>query len=159
MMPLHAQDPTSPSSPLRKKLDDLETKNLAFSIFPSYIATQFPAYRFSPHNQAISAVLSKVESGDINRLMIFMPPRHGKTMQVSEFFPSWYLGRNPENVKKLVELAELLSIPVIEWPRTRMNFPTENPLHLGFDPHPFICEADVILIIDLKRRNSFAMDK
>ena len=26
-----------------------------------------------------------------------MPPRHGKTMQVSEFFPAWYLGRNPNH--------------------------------------------------------------
>ena len=95
-MPLQTQSLTDQSSPLRKKLNDLETKNLAFSIFPSYIATQYPMYRFSPHNQAIAAALAKVESGDINRLMIFMPPRHGKTMQVSEFFPSWYLGRNPE---------------------------------------------------------------
>jgi predicted phage terminase large subunit-like protein len=86
---------TDPFSPLRKKLDDLEVEQLAFKFFPSYIGTQFPAYRFAPHNQAISAALSKVESGDINRLMIFMPPRHGKTMQVSEFFPAWYLGRNP----------------------------------------------------------------
>jgi predicted phage terminase large subunit-like protein len=93
---MSTQSLTHPSSPLRKKLDDLETTHLAFSIFPSYIATQFPGYRFSPHNQAIAAALTKVESGDINRLMIFMPPRHGKTMQVSEFFPSWYLGRNPQ---------------------------------------------------------------
>jgi predicted phage terminase large subunit-like protein len=27
--------------------------------------------------------------------MIFMPPRAGKSMLVSEFFPAWYLGRNP----------------------------------------------------------------
>ena len=28
--------------------------------------------------------------------MIFMPPRHGKSMLASEFFPAFYLGRNPE---------------------------------------------------------------
>jgi predicted phage terminase large subunit-like protein len=27
--------------------------------------------------------------------MIFMPPRHGKSHLISEYFPAWYLGRNP----------------------------------------------------------------
>ena len=27
--------------------------------------------------------------------MIFVPPRHGKSMLTSEHFPAWYLGRNP----------------------------------------------------------------
>jgi predicted phage terminase large subunit-like protein len=88
---------TNPSSALRNKIGSLSTEELAFTYFPAYIATQFPSYRFAPHNQAIASALTKVESGHINRLMIFMPPRHGKTMQVSEFFPSWYLGRNPES--------------------------------------------------------------
>lgn len=29
--------------------------------------------------------------------MITMPPRHGKSMLASEFFPAWYLGRNPDH--------------------------------------------------------------
>ncbi|NMO09500.1 phage terminase large subunit [Methanobacterium subterraneum] len=33
-----------------------------------------------------------VAFGDINRLMVFLPPRHGKSWLVSQFFPSWYLG-------------------------------------------------------------------
>jgi len=32
----------------------------------------------------------------IGRLMIFMPPRHGKTEQVSRQFPSWVLGKLPD---------------------------------------------------------------
>lgn len=38
-----------------------------------------------------------VERGEITRLMITMPPRHGKSMLASEFFPAWYLGRNPDH--------------------------------------------------------------
>jgi predicted phage terminase large subunit-like protein len=71
------------------------TEKLAFSFFESYIGVQFPNYRYSPHNFLISKKLQQLESGKIRRLMIVMPPRHGKTMQVSEFFPAWYLGRNP----------------------------------------------------------------
>jgi predicted phage terminase large subunit-like protein len=39
--------------------------------------------------------LERVESGEIDRLMVFMPPRHGKSEKASKRFPSWYLGRRP----------------------------------------------------------------
>lgn len=39
--------------------------------------------------------LEAVERGEIDRLMVFMPPRHGKSEKTSKRFPSWYLGRNP----------------------------------------------------------------
>lgn len=30
-------------------------------------------------------------------LIISMPPQHGKSMTLTESFPSWYLGNNPDN--------------------------------------------------------------
>jgi predicted phage terminase large subunit-like protein len=36
-----------------------------------------------------------VERGDIDRLMILEPPRHGKSEKASVRFPAWFLGRNP----------------------------------------------------------------
>jgi len=62
----------------------------------SYVKLQYPKYEIAPHHRLIASHLEKVEQGKIERLMIFMPPRHGKTMLVSEFFPAWYLGRHPE---------------------------------------------------------------
>ena len=58
-----------------------------------------------------------------------------------------YLGRNPNTVPALVELAELLSIPVFETPGY-MNFPTDHRLHLGYDASPYLPEADLVLVID-----------
>ena len=58
------------------------------------------------------------------------------------------LGNNPKAVYKLVELAEALAIPVIERPRVRMNFPTEHPLHLGYDISPYMGDTDAIFLID-----------
>jgi len=58
-----------------------------------------------------------------------------------------YLGRNPESVSHLVELAQTLSAPVFETPGY-MNFPTDNPLHMGYDVAPYLAEADVVLVID-----------
>lgn len=38
-----------------------------------------------------------VEMGEIKRLMIFLPPRHGKSELASKLFPAWYIGRNPSS--------------------------------------------------------------
>jgi len=44
-----------------------------------------------------------VESGEITRLIITAPPRHSKSMTVSETFPSWFLGRNP--TRRVIEVS------------------------------------------------------
>ncbi len=64
-----------------------------------------------------------------------------------------YLGRNPAAVPKLVELAELLAIPVLESVAYHVNFPANHPLHAGYQFHsvaqnPVLARADVILAID-----------
>lgn len=48
------------------------------------------------HHRLIANYLEAIERGEINRLIIETPPRHGKTMLVSQYFPAWYLGRHPE---------------------------------------------------------------
>jgi len=57
----------------------------------------FPGYKDPAHIQLIAQNLEKLESGEIKRLAVFMPPRHGKSMLCSEFFPAWYLGNNPQD--------------------------------------------------------------
>lgn len=54
-----------------------------------------PAYKRAGHHERIAAALEAVEAGVIDRLMIFMPPRHGKSELASRRFPAWFLGRNP----------------------------------------------------------------
>lgn len=55
-----------------------------------------PAYEAAPHHRLIAEKLEAVERGEILRLMITMPPRHGKSELASRRFPSFYVGRNPE---------------------------------------------------------------
>lgn len=54
-----------------------------------------PTYEEAAHHHMIAERLEAVERGDIRRLMIFMPPRHGKSELASRRFPAWYMGRNP----------------------------------------------------------------
>ena len=58
-----------------------------------------------------------------------------------------YLGRNHGAVASLVELAELIGAPVFETPGY-MNFPTNNPLHMGTNMSDYLSDADLILVID-----------
>ena len=53
-------------------------------------------YEIAPHHKLIAEKLEAVERGEIKRLMITMPPRHGKSELASRRFPSWYIGRNPD---------------------------------------------------------------
>lgn len=55
-----------------------------------------PTYEEAPHHRLIADRLEAVERGDLTRLAIFMPPRHGKSELASRRFPAWYLGRNPK---------------------------------------------------------------
>lgn len=52
-------------------------------------------YQPAAHHALICERLEAVERGDIDRLMIAMPPRHGKSQLASRLFPAWCLGRNP----------------------------------------------------------------
>lgn len=38
----------------------------------------------------------RVEAGELERVIILMPPRHGKSLTSTIFFPAWFLGRNPD---------------------------------------------------------------
>lgn len=55
-----------------------------------------PDYAVGEHHRQICTALEAVERGEIDRLMIFAPPRHGKSQLASRHFPAWYLGRNPD---------------------------------------------------------------
>lgn len=63
----------------------------------AYVPLQWAGYRFAPHHRALADNLMDVTDGRTKRLMVFMPPRHGKSMLASEFFPAWHLGRHPEH--------------------------------------------------------------
>lgn len=53
-------------------------------------------YKDAKHHRAIARHLEEVERGDIQFLILTMPPRHGKSELVSRRFPAWYMGRHPD---------------------------------------------------------------
>jgi predicted phage terminase large subunit-like protein len=63
----------------------------------AYAVGQWDGYTPAPHHKLLAKKLTGVANGTIKRLIIQMPPRHGKSMLASEFFPAWYLGLNPSH--------------------------------------------------------------
>lgn len=58
-------------------------------------------------------------------------------------------GRRPGAVSALVELAQTFALPVVEHQVPDcVNFPASHPFHLGYDPTPYLAEADVVLVLD-----------
>jgi predicted phage terminase large subunit-like protein len=63
-----------------------------------------PFYKAALHHRIVAEKLERVElyirskgQEGLGRLMIFEPPRHGKSEQVSRIFPAWVLGKNPDS--------------------------------------------------------------
>jgi hypothetical protein len=53
-----------------------------------------PGYEADPFHELLGAKLEAVERGEIDRLIINTPPRHGKSQLASIHFPAWFMSRN-----------------------------------------------------------------
>lgn len=80
--------------------------------------------------QRLERFSKAVTRGQSPRLIITMPPRHGKSHIVSERFPAWHLGRNPEHhvivASYAADLANKFSKrarALVEHQATRETFP------------------------------------
>lgn len=68
-----------------------------FSFYRLVFPTLAPEATFSGalHFRALAHALEKVANGQVRRLAIAIPPRHGKSLFASVAFPAWILGRDP----------------------------------------------------------------
>jgi hypothetical protein len=62
----------------------------------SFTEFTFPRYEPAALHHQIAEQLERVERGEIDRLMLNVPPRHGKSELASRRFPAWYLGKHPQ---------------------------------------------------------------
>ena len=61
-----------------------------------YSLAQWPVFELGAHHRIIVDKLEAVERGDIRRLILLCPPRHGKSLLATQMFPAWFLGRHPD---------------------------------------------------------------
>jgi predicted phage terminase large subunit-like protein len=91
-------------------LAPLARAELARRHLTDYAALMLPGYERAPHLDLLADHLQALERRELQRLIVSMPPRHGKSLHVSQLLPSWWLGRRPaESVILSSYAAELAS--------------------------------------------------
>ncbi|MGZ9111343.1 MAG: phage terminase large subunit [Rhodoplanes sp.] len=82
---------------IEKALHDLILRDNLDAFLRRCLMTLNPGQPYLPnwHISAIAYQLDRVRRGDINRLILNMPPRHLKSLTVSVAFPAFLLGHEP----------------------------------------------------------------
>lgn len=88
------------------ELRQRRTKSISFVEFVKRVNPRFKWYK---HCLKLADELQRVADGELSRLMVFMPPRHGKSELVSRLFPAYYLYRHPDKWVGLNSYAAELS--------------------------------------------------
>jgi len=63
-----------------------------------------------PHIVDLAEHLEAVERGELKRLMVIMPPRHGKSELISLRFPCWYMGRHTTDLIAQAGYSESIAL-------------------------------------------------
>jgi len=64
--------------------------------FMSFVKCVWPDFVEGSHHRHIADKFNKLASGEINRLIVNMPPRHTKSEFASYLLPAWMVGRTPK---------------------------------------------------------------
>ena len=78
---------------LELRLSLLEARDKATSSFLDFCLYVWPEMIVGEHHKIIAAALDRVVAGKCKRLMIAMPPRHGKSQMGSYLFPAYLMGK------------------------------------------------------------------
>jgi acetolactate synthase-1/2/3 large subunit len=57
-------------------------------------------------------------------------------------------GRTHESSRAIEQLAQQIAVPVVHYRPRHLALSTEHPMHCGWDPHPLLQDADVVLVVD-----------
>jgi hypothetical protein len=88
---------------------ELANRELARRGLLHFISYNFPDYQTSWHHKVLANKLEAVANGEIKKLAVFMPPRHGKSEQCSIQFPAWILGKKPKTKIIMASYSEELA--------------------------------------------------
>jgi predicted phage terminase large subunit-like protein len=82
---------------LELRLQLLELHEGARTDFLKFCRFVWPEMLVGEHHKRIAAALDRVVEGKCKRLMVAMPPRHGKSQMASYLFPAYLMGRKPDS--------------------------------------------------------------
>jgi hypothetical protein len=80
---------------LARLLEHEQRRRMAQSNLVAFTEYTYPRYATAACHRQIAEQLERVERGEIDRLMLHVPPRTGKSELASRRFPAYFLGRHP----------------------------------------------------------------
>jgi len=148
---LNAQTAEHKILEIEEELTRIKLGRLKLRYFIEYCFSQ---YQHAKHHSILCEHLEGLEryvasdgKEGIGRLIVTLPPRHGKSLHVSWFFPAWFLGRNPDKRVMIcshgAELAEGFSgkvrslVETTEYQKLFGKMATKNNI-----PHPITLDPD-----------------
>lgn len=127
--------PICPQSSL-PSVSDQDLKRLLARSSPAGLAAVHSRGRLTnpPHlkllDQKLIQFTEAVRQQKSPRLMILMPPRHGKSERTSKYYPAWTIGRNPDWRILLISYAGAFART---WGRKARAVLRENGTHFGVE--------------------------
>lgn len=82
---------------LELRLKTIEAQEKAQNNFLNFCQYVWPEMLVGEHHKKIAEAFDRVIAGKCKRLMIAMPPRHGKSQLGSYLFPAYLMGRLPQS--------------------------------------------------------------
>lgn len=80
----------------RNEVDkEILNRLIASKSFLEFVQYTKPDYETNWHHRLLANKLDRFANGDIKKMMVFMPPQHGKSELVSRRLPAYLLGINP----------------------------------------------------------------
>lgn len=87
--------PSIPETLDKPSIEEFDAEE-ARRYFASWCRLVDSSYQTPAHIRKLIEALEAVERGDCRRLVISIPPRHGKSLTTTIRFPAWFLGRHPD---------------------------------------------------------------
>lgn len=91
----------------KRELAKRELARRHFRYYPAYI---YDGYQSNWHTELICDALERVLKGEIRFLFIEAPPRHSKSIHVSQLFPSYVVGKNKDDSVIVASYSSELAI-------------------------------------------------
>lgn len=105
-------------------------RRLARLNFRDFVEYMAPTFQFSKFNEKLIQLLQDAYDWKENRIIVNMPPRHWKTMLVSQLFPAFVIWNNPE--EEFINASYSYKIPtestkacldIMKWEKYKNLFP------------------------------------
>lgn len=122
---LFTEQGTKRYSKVRKKNKIIYGKENGKSSLLAFSSYLDPKFDTPWHIKEIASSLEKMEkrNSDMDRMIVNMPPRHGKSQLITRLFPAWYLGRNPNDNVIILSYSDAKAQRFGRWVRDCVESP------------------------------------